>query len=940
MTRRRARLLAVSIVFCTGASIAYGDFTITSDPTFGGIGSTGTQMRTVVSIRNNLPDPVTATIGDASGSGSAFGFAPAVPCLGTTLTDINGMTAPQWTFAGGEQRQFVIGAMYGSAGIHTCSWRVDAGLTNMTTFTSSFNVDPIMPEGFNVQPAAFDFSVSGSSETQIAYTQNYSTAPVSYATVTIDDGMTNVLAIDGGSCDGMKTCTGTTINPGTFETIGFKCTPPPSGQVVGTITYTLGGSGGIRQQTFTCKKAGPPPLVNIMQPALTLQGTSGVPVSAVATVLASQPDSLETATIIGADASAFRLTAPAPPCTSTTSCTWTPTQPIGAGLSLTIECTPGTTQKTATLRVKGSAHASDFDEADLSCVADSGASTSPADLDFGDVKVTTTSPLQTFTITNLSSTQPTSVTVDTGHPDWIAMQCTTTPCMIAGGGSQQVDVRFKPSTPAQNDRTLGVFVGGMQVANVALHGNGTGSRLRVTNQQSPYVIDFGTIGLGAVRTRSVALKADGNRSLNVAIGTPTTPFTRSTPALDLAAGADGMFDIRCQSPTAGTFTSMVTLAPGPEDHVYAADASKIDVRCKVANTPVQLSPDELDFGEVRRNTPPPVIMVDIHNPSTSPISLDYVRLTNDNALTVSTPSDTVLDPNETITVSLTLATAVELTVQSALEVGVGGEELVTPITGKIVTASARVSPTSLRLGSVCVGTELDEAVKLVNNGTAKLRVQPPVMDDPFAVMFVSPVSYPEAGALLSPLEEASANVRLSTQTAGRVTGKLTWDVDAPEAPFVIEASVEVKEDGTAVSPQAIGFDQIRVDERSERRTVRLENCGDIETTVQLLGVSASRGGADAWQLLPPKTTTTLKSGEKLTIEVFFAPARSGPHLANIELVIDGLRQEIELTGEAIGGDVERTSLYACSCDVPGAPWQGLPIVIVIVCAVLPRRRRR
>ena len=939
MTRRRARLIAVSLVLATSASIAYGDFTITSDPSSGGIGSTSTQMRTVLSIRNNLPDPVTATIG-GSGSGSAFGFAPAVVCLDTSLTDINGMTASQWTFAGGEQRQFVIGGMFGSAGVHTCAWSVDAGSANTTSFTSSFTVDPVMAMGFNVQPAVFDFSVTGPSETQTAYVQNYAAASVSYASVTIDDGNTNVLAIDGsGACDGMKTCAGTTINAGSYQTIGFKCTPSSS-PVIGTITYMLGGSGGVRQQTFTCQQAGPPPLVDIMQPSLTLQGTAGVPVATVATVLASQPDSLETATIIGADAAAFRLTAPVPQCTGSTICTWSPAEPIGSGLSLTIECTPGTTQKTAKLRVKGSAHQGDIDEADLSCVADSGASTNPTDLDFGDVKVTTTSPPQTFTITNLSSTQPTSVTVDTGHPDWIATPCGTSPCTIPGGGSQQIDVRFKPSLPAQNDRTLGVFVGGMQVASVALHGNGTGSRLRVTNQQPPYVIDFGTIGLGAIRTRSVALKADGNRSLNVAIGTPTTPFTRSAPAIDLAAGADGMFEIQCQSATAGTFASMVTLTPGPDDHVYAADTPKLDVRCKVANTPVQLSPDELDFGEVRRNTPPPVIQVDIHNPSPSPISLDYVRLTNDTALTVSMPNDTVLDPNETITVSLTLATAVEVTVQSALEVGVGGEQLVTPITGKIVTASARVSPTSLRLGSVCVGTEVDEAVKLVNSGTAKLHVQPPVMDDPFAVMFVNPVSYPEAGATLSPLEEATASVRLSTQTAGRIAGKLTWDVDAPEAPFVIEAAVEVKEDGTAVSPQAIGFDQVRIDERSERRTVRLENCGDIETTVQLLGVSASRGSADAWQLLPPKTTTTLKSGEKLTIEVFFAPTRSGPHLANIELVIDGLRQEIELTGEALGGDVERASLYACSCDVPGAPWQGLPLVIVVVCAVLPRRRRR
>ncbi|MDQ3335556.1 MAG: choice-of-anchor D domain-containing protein [Myxococcota bacterium] len=929
MGRRRSRLIATVLVLCTGAGIAYGDFAITTSPTSSaGSGQMGTQMRTVLSIRNTSVDPVTASIAPQTA---------AVACTGMGLTDINGMSALQWAFGGGEQRQFVISANYSTPGVRTCSWGVTAPGAGSGSFISEFNVGSAgMGDTLNVQPAAFDFAVAGTDETQIAYVQNYTTGPFTYTSVTISD-TADVLRIEGGACDGLKSCAGVTIPAGSFQTIGFKCTPPPTGQVSGTITYMIGGGGGGRTQTFTCRRSGSLPLIDIMQPSLTLQGASGVPAAGSATVVANMPDSLQTATIIGTDANAFRLVAPTPPCTSTQTCTWTPAQPIGGSIGLTVECTPGTTQKTAKLRVRGTAHANDIDEADLSCVADSGASTNPSALGFGDVKVTTTSPPQMFAITNLSTTQATSVTVDTGHPDWIVNTCNASPCVIGPSGMQQIEVRFKPSAPAQNDRMLGVFVGGMQVASVALSGNGTGSRLRVTNQMSPYMIDFGTIGLAALRTRSVELEADGNRSLNVAIGTPAAPYSVSVPAVDLPAGADGMFDIRCQSATPGMFSGMVTLAPGPADHVYAADTPKLDVRCKVANTPVQLSPDELDFGEVRRNTPPPSIAIDIKNPSTSPITLDYVQLTNTTALTLSQPTDTVLDPNETITVSLTLATSVELTVSSALEVGVGGEQLVTPITGKIVTASARVTPTSLKLGSVCIGTGIDEPVKLVNSGTAQLRVQPPVMDNPFAITFVNPVSYPDTGALLSPLDEATAHVRLSTQNVGRVAGRLMWDVDAPEAPFVIEASVEVKRDGTAVSPQAIGFDQIRVDERSERRTVRLENCGDFSTAVQLLGVTASRGRADAWQLLPPQTMQMLAPGEKLSIEVFFAPKRTGPHLANIALVVEGVRQEIELTGEAVGDDLDRQSLYGCDCS-SGAPPPVMLALFVFVLLVIFRRR--
>ena len=474
MARRRSRLIATALVLCTGAGIAYGDFTITTNPTNAGTGEMGTQMRTVLSIRNTSVDPVVATITPQS----AF-----VACTGMGLTDINGMSAAQWPFGGGEQRQFVISASYTTPGLRTCSWGVTAPSAGSGSFISEFNVGSAgMGNTLNVQPAAFDFAVAGTDETQIAYVQNYATAPFTYASVTIADSV-DVLRIEGGPCDGMKSCAGTTIPAGSFQTIGFKCTPPPTGQVSGTITYMIGGSGGSRTQTFTCRRSGSPPVINITQQSLTLQGTAGVPATGSATVTALMTDSLQTATIIGADANAFRLVAPSPPCTSTQMCTWTPAQPIAPSIGLTVECTPGTTQRTAKLRVKGTAHVNDFDEADLSCVADSGASTSPSMLGFGDVKVTTTSPPQTFAITNLSTTQSTSVTVDTGHPDWVVNTCGASPCVIGPSGTQQIEVRFKPAAPGQNDRMLGVFVGGMQVASVALTGNGTGSRLSRTSRR-------------------------------------------------------------------------------------------------------------------------------------------------------------------------------------------------------------------------------------------------------------------------------------------------------------------------------------------------------------------------------------------------------------------------------------------------------------------------
>jgi hypothetical protein len=226
MARRRSRLIVVTLVLCTAVSIAYGDFTVTTNPTNAGSGSMGTQMRTLVSVRNTGVDAVAATVLPTSNP----------DCSGLTLEDTNGMTATQWSFAAGEQRQFVIKPMmpYTTNGVRTCTWLVTPLGVPPTSFNSVFSVTSTSAETWNVQPAAFDFTVSGANETQVAYVQNYSTAPITYTNMSIDDGGLNVMSIDGGTCNGMKSCPGVTIAPGTFQTIGIKCTPPLTGQVTGT----------------------------------------------------------------------------------------------------------------------------------------------------------------------------------------------------------------------------------------------------------------------------------------------------------------------------------------------------------------------------------------------------------------------------------------------------------------------------------------------------------------------------------------------------------------------------------------------------------------------------------------------------------------------------------------------------------------------------------
>ena len=169
MARRRSRLIAAAIVLCAGASIAYGDFTVTTSPiTPAGIGSVGTQMRTVFSIRNTAAAP------------RRHDRRSDRECTGSR-SRINGTTSAQWAFAA--RARPVVQASYLSAGVRTCPWNVAAPGVMSAQFTTSFDVDPANQMGLTAQPVAFDFMTTSTSETQLGYLQNYAQSALAHTGV-------------------------------------------------------------------------------------------------------------------------------------------------------------------------------------------------------------------------------------------------------------------------------------------------------------------------------------------------------------------------------------------------------------------------------------------------------------------------------------------------------------------------------------------------------------------------------------------------------------------------------------------------------------------------------------------------------------------------------------------------------------------------------------
>jgi MYXO-CTERM domain-containing protein len=632
-------------------------------------------------------------------------------------------------------------------------------------------------------------------------------------------------------------------------------------------------------------------------------------------------------------------------CTSPHQCDY----PGGAARSLPtlvgVRCQPDAQPRTATLVVYGD-QPTDVATLTISCADDSPRLVvSPAMIDATPTNVGSTSGPYPFTVSNAGSGTISVGPMTFNLDQWSSTDpCVRAPCSITSSTPRTINVTFAPRVWGNLDSTVTIPSSGGNTM-VQLTGTGVGAILDVTAPPASesYTIDFGTIAKGSPAMLPLTMQTVGNRSITAMLTSPLPPpFSLSQTSVPLDVGVANGTDVICGSATAITLQT-TPIAITSEAYQTTPSPAVVTVKCAVADTGLRVMPQTFAFGELALGATAVSKTITLTNPSSVPMMVSSFKLVGTSHVLSLTPPNQALtlDANGgTTTAVMTFdPSAVEDVAGKHLEIKVDGVTLSYPITGKVVTAHAHLTPRTLDLGTACVGTPIVGNVTMVNDGTATLLVQAPTMNQGFTAFPITPQSYPPEGAALAPGKSAMAGVTPAVSSPGRLTGTLTWDVNAPEAPFEIPVTLEYIAEGTGVSPSELAFGTQSLDVPSSQQTITLENCNLEPVSVEVRGVISREGAVTAWTVDPRTLQTTLGSHGKQRITVAFEPHEPGHYAARIELAIDGETRTIELTGDAPGDRLDRTSFYACSCSGPGAPSQGWPLVAAVVLVVRRRRRR-
>lgn len=646
---------------------------------------------------------------------------------------------------------------------------------------------------------------------------------------------------------------------------------------------------------------------------------------------------LVSATITGSGV--FTFTDPA--CAGLQSCTFTPNKSLVYALG--IACSNAGPQ--GILQVAGTNGPVDVDSTVLTCVsAGPTISVTPVMLSPFTAPVGASSTAQQVVVTNNGSGSLNYSVAQTDATQWqlSSPSCPGFPtCILGGSGmSHTFDVVFTPdqhhSIPTTETFT---FNGGMAgTRTVQASGTGMGAVLDV----APVSHDFLQLPLGGLGTQTFTITNGGNAPLTANLTPPVPPFGVSQTSFpSIPAGDSRTFEATCQSsvalgPTTGTATvssNAYTLGNGAPGGTQV-----LSFDCEVLPTELQVTPNPVSFGEVRRGATPPTMTVTLTNPLPSAVEVSSIALVAaPDALTITGFDGGAVPPSSSRMLALRLATGSEVDLADAkLLVNVVGvaTPLAVPVRGKVVVPSAKIIPGKLDLGTVCVGSTVGAAVAMVNDGTAMVTAEMPTMDQGFAARTMS--SFPTA---LAAGDSVAVEVVPAATTAGGARGTLSWTARALGSlleEFSVPVDVTYISSGAALSPARLEFGEVDAETISYARSVRLENCDQLPVLVGVEGLSAARNDLGAWQIDPLMLQQTLAAHESIIVTARFRPPRSGHYEAKIVLTVEGEQRFVPLFGDGLGRRIDPASLYACSCAT-ASPLQGLPIVLVVFFVI--RRRR-
>jgi uncharacterized repeat protein (TIGR01451 family) len=531
-------------------------------------------------------------------------------------------------------------------------------------------------------------------------------------------------------------------------------------------------------------------------------------------------------------------------------------------------------------------------------------SVTPLEIDFGSVKVDSSSAEQTVNITNKGAVELVIGTVSlvgANSGDFEIVSDNGSLQTLAPNTSAIVAVRFSPHSTGNKEA-------GLQIPSndpyrhyfaVVLKGKAI-PKLQPDIEVKPSPVEFGKVKVGYTGLQEVTIKNTGGANLHLSSinigGTNAGDFkfkNAVTTPLMLTPNSQLKIVLRFQPKGYGVREAWLQFISDDPD------GGDLHVALKGTGTGdpnISLSPTRIDFGSVVIGSSSAPRKVTIKNTGTEDLVLYKVYIKGGDSahfsILTSVPSGTVVHPGASLDVSVKFnphrigKCSTSLIVRSnsyySYETGMSlsGTGVAGPVPG------AEISPLKINFGQVVVNTvSLPRTVRVTNTGGADLKVntlglegidpgQFEIVDNHVTGQAITPGNSATFGVRFKPTTEGAkqARVKLTTNDTRAVTWRIPLSGNGGEVPVPI----------ISVEPTDIDFGEINISSNSTQRYVSITNNGTDDLLLDQITIDG--GDAANFEIISDNASLkTLAPGDFAVVALQFKPITSGPKVADLSI---------------------------------------------------------
>jgi hypothetical protein len=715
----------------------------------GALGSNPTSLNfgsVIVGSKQSLSETVTNT-GGSSVTISQVG-------ISGTGYSLSGITTPV-TLTAGQSATFTVTFTPASGGSVSGNVTVTSNASN-PTLTIPLSGTGVAPGGLGSNPTSLSFSsvTLGSNQSQSETVTNTGGSSVTISQVGISG--------TGYSLSGITTPVTLTAGQSTSFTVTF--TPASAGSASGNLTITSNAS----NPTLTIPLSG-------TGVALGAVGSNPTSLSFSSVTLGSNQSQSETVTNtggssvtisqVGISGTGFSLSGITTPLTlaSGQSATFTVTfTPASAGsVSGNVTVTSNASNPTLTIPLSGTG------------VAPGTLGSNPTSLSFGSVTVGNKQSLSE-TVTNTGGSGVTISQVGISGTGY-SLSGITTPVTLTAGQSASFTVTL---TPASAGSVSGNVTVTSNASNPTLTVplSGTGVALGVVGS-NPTSLSFGSVTVGSNQSQSETVTNTSGSSVTISqVGISGTGYSLSgiTTPVTLTAGQSASFAVAFTPASGGSVSGNVTVTSNASNPTLTIPLSGTGV----APGALGSNPTSLSFGSVTVGSNQSQSET-VTNTGGSSVTISQVGIsgTGFSLSGITTPVTLTAGQSASFAVTFTPASAGSVSGNVTVTSNASNPSLTIPLsgTGTVATGQLTVTPTTLGLGSVVVGTSGTASGSLTASGANVTVTAASSNNSVFSVGGLSlPVTIP-AG------QSASFTVTFSPQTFGAASAALTFSSNAQPA---------------------------------------------------------------------------------------------------------------------------------------------------------------